>query len=135
MNTTITCPNCGESFQPKRSSAIYCSASCKQTVYKKRRAAHIEALNNGPTNNVVEPQQQSTTPATDENAGSKRSLSVSEEGFNVNKIDAKQGDTVNYREFTVNSVNETDVKGLTVSNPVPAATVKGVTLRLTTSCM
>ena len=34
----IPCAHCGESFMPKRSSAKYCSASCRQAARRQRNA-------------------------------------------------------------------------------------------------
>ena len=35
----VACATCGEQFAPKRSDALYCSATCKQTAYRQRRLA------------------------------------------------------------------------------------------------
>ncbi len=35
-----TCPVCGESFTPLRSTAVYDSSACRQRAYRERDAAH-----------------------------------------------------------------------------------------------
>jgi hypothetical protein len=37
---TMPCEGCGETFEPKRTDARYCSAACRQRVYRKRVTAN-----------------------------------------------------------------------------------------------
>src|ERR1700752_4206955 len=93
--TTLTCPNCGEDFQPKRSNAIYCSDSCKQIAYNKRKESklftdNLSVNNENPDVNVNEIPAKERLIVNNVNDNPVITYKI-----DVSEIDGKQKDTVN----------------------------------------
>jgi endogenous inhibitor of DNA gyrase (YacG/DUF329 family) len=100
--TTLTCPNCGKDFQPKRSNAIYCSDSCKQTTYNRRKESKL--LTNDLSVNNVNPDVNEYVNEIPENE-SLIVKNVSDNPVTINKIDVNKNNTVNEIDGKQDTVN------------------------------